>query len=786
MPLAITKISDETIDAEDLAQRIVGRGIFVTNARYTGSLDAAGVFTDDFGVEEENIVLREGHTRLANSGDVIIDDDLFLEREIFELDDSIINGVVLSTGNLDSINESNLDGIAASTSFGLVGDGQLETVNSPEPTFDAAVLTFDFIPDQEDLLFRFVFASDEYQRFANRQFNDAFAFFIDGPGVDNQNIATLQDTQFTDPEPPISINTLNNNLQAIVLDADADIDENIDDADVPELGGIDPNDPFPDPHDDDREFLLRNNIAPGGTVKQLHDFEFNRLTTILDARISGIQPNSTYSAKLVISDTFDEIFDSAVFIQDQDDVPITRFLNAVDDTANTLVNESITIDILANDVDPQRDDLTIIEFDQTSREGGAITLSDNGTPLDFTDDRLIYTPPANFVGTGDSADTFSYTISDSANPFNDPVNTDTATVNVNVFGEAPPTEIINDDNVFVVGGDPDNPFPEEVQIKLTLQGRSANFVNEIGVVIVDDEQNQINSVPPSDSRYVRELFLDSETVFSALRQDITVNINATRHLTFSPGDRLLFYMVQDDSTETVKERLDARRITPNVFFAIPEANTDNSNHLLVDQGNNSWTLRWEDLAGGGDSDFNDLIMTIEVSDQLLPTTGTGLQGERELIDLREEDPLAAQFLVQSDAAYQNTVGFYRIEDKNGTIRVSNVDGTTSVFSPGDEGYARAAVENTIVSFDRNGGSTPVLSGLVAPYIITNDDTEGFLNGNPRNLRGRLPLAFFPFTDANPDGVDHIRLLGDNTFGFEDLPDGGDFDFEDMVVEVDFL
>ncbi|MEM7717349.1 MAG: DUF4114 domain-containing protein, partial [Cyanobacteria bacterium P01_A01_bin.68] len=46
-------------------------------------------------------------------------------------------------------------------------------------------------------------------------------------------------------------------------------------------------------------------------------------------------------------------------------------------------------------------------------------------------------------------------------------------------------------------------------------------------------------------------------------------------------------------------------------------------------------------------------------------------------------------------------------------------------------------------------------------------------------------VYFSFLGANSDGVDHIRLLGDNTFGYEDLPDGGDFDYNDMIVKVDF-
>ncbi|MBU6230970.1 MAG: DUF4114 domain-containing protein, partial [Cyanobacteria bacterium REEB459] len=37
--------------------------------------------------------------------------------------------------------------------------------------------------------------------------------------------------------------------------------------------------------------------------------------------------------------------------------------------------------------------------------------------------------------------------------------------------------------------------------------------------------------------------------------------------------------------------------------------------------------------------------------------------------------------------------------------------------------------------------------------------------------------------ANPDKLDHIRLLGNNVFGFEDLGGGGDRDFNDMLVKV---
>ncbi|QKQ73186.1 DUF4114 domain-containing protein [Nostoc sp. TCL240-02] len=37
--------------------------------------------------------------------------------------------------------------------------------------------------------------------------------------------------------------------------------------------------------------------------------------------------------------------------------------------------------------------------------------------------------------------------------------------------------------------------------------------------------------------------------------------------------------------------------------------------------------------------------------------------------------------------------------------------------------------------------------------------------------------------ANPDKTDRIRLLGKNTFSFEDLPNGGDKDYNDIIVQL---
>jgi 3-phytase len=59
------------------------------------------------------------------------------------------------------------------------------------------------------------------------------------------------------------------------------------------------------------------------------------------------------------------------------------------------------------------------------------------------------------------------------------------------------------------------------------------------------------------------------------------------------------------------------------------------------------------------------------------------------------------------------------------------------------------------------------------------------NNSPANAQNytTLPVAYFSFGVANPDGAAHLKSFGNNTFGFEDLPAGvgvSDYDFNDTM------
>ncbi len=101
---------------------------------------------------------------------------------------------MLSSGDI-SLASPNTNTPNAGACNNKPGEPELNYLAGAFGTFDACALEFDVIPLCDTLRFRYSFGSDEYPEFANDDYNDAFAFFISGPGISGQpNIATLSGT----------------------------------------------------------------------------------------------------------------------------------------------------------------------------------------------------------------------------------------------------------------------------------------------------------------------------------------------------------------------------------------------------------------------------------------------------------------------------------------------------------------------------------------------------------------------------------------------------------------
>jgi len=118
--------------------------------------------------------------------------------------------------------------------------------------------------------------------------------------------------------------------------------------------------------------------------------------------------------------------------------PVNDSPQAVDDSATTIEDTSVNIDVLPND-NLGDTPTTIISVDGTTSQGGSAVINNNGTPGDPSDDFIDYTPAIDFSGN----DTFVYTIQDNDGE------TSTATVTVLVTG-VNDTPLAVDDNANTV------------------------------------------------------------------------------------------------------------------------------------------------------------------------------------------------------------------------------------------------------------------------------------------------------------------------------------------------
>jgi uncharacterized protein YkwD len=289
-----------------------------------------------------------------------------------------------------------------------------------------------------------------------------------------------------------------------------------------------------------------------------------------------------------------------------------------------------------------------------------------------------------------------------------------------------------------------------VNLKFTPLQRLGAGSDDLGVFVVDDAQGKIGTLLPGQDGYLKAALDRAQTIFSTLGGSF-FDPTVSRQLTFQADQRLQFFTVKDDTIDAAKATLALGGTVNNVVIG-------NSSLLPITAVGDKLNLAWTGTS-------SNLLLQAEISNQVLP--GTFLQDKVDIVNLSNQaGALAATFTVQSDAAYKNTVGFYTVDDAL-TGRVGNL-------LPTDAGYAQAAISRAVASINSVSGTAVVnsqnLNGgtILAPYIIANG-----------------AATYFAYIGANSDKVDHIKLLGDNRFGFEDLAGGGDRDYNDVILGVKF-
>lgn len=310
---------------------------------------------------------------------------------------------------------------------------------------------------------------------------------------------------------------------------------------------------------------------------------------------------------------------------------------------------------------------------------------------------------------------------------------------------------------------------EAVNLRFDWTQRSAGFNNEIGVYRVQDAAGKLGALAATDPGYATAALQASQVVFNSGQK-----AGARRELTFNAGDRLAFVLVQN---RTIAAQLaanpgNAAGQGPLAFFSVETANPDKFDHVRTQlQVSGAQSFAWEDLAGGGDKDFNDVVFRVGATAPGVLRAPTG-------------SPQRATFtLVGRSAMYQSEVGVFPVEDASGRI---------GSLHPGDSGYVQAALANgrrqMLFAQSQGAGAQATrdvpADGFLGMYIISNGNAEQILSNT--GLKGKnRPRAFLSFAAANEDAFDHFRSSNETDIGIEDKFRGGDRDFNDAVVRVTF-
>ena len=136
------------------------------------------------------------------------------------------------------------------------------------------------------------------------------------------------------------------------------------------------------------------------------------------------------------------------------------------------------------------------------------------------------------------------------------------------------------------------------------------------------------------------------------------------------------------------------------------------------------------------------------------------------------------FTVYREAALDSTVGFYVADTADGGIITDDLTGAT--IRPGEVGYEAAVLANQL-NVELTGQNNQVNT---FDAVINNGSYLGIfveVNAIDASVQNQL---FYSYQGSNSDGIDHIKQVGTNTFGIEDIAGGGDRDFNDVVVEFE--
>ncbi|MBL7941302.1 MAG: choice-of-anchor L domain-containing protein [Flavobacteriales bacterium] len=295
-----------------------------------------------------NILLGEGVTATNVTFNGMNGDMVTVQVGTFNGENTNVgfdSGMIMASGGITVVQgPNNSSGMTVDSGSGNTGstDPDFLDINPGYTANDWCVIEFDFTAVGDSVQFRYVWGSEEYMEWVNSSFNDVFAFFLSGPGIDGPytndaiNIALIPGTSSA-----VTIDNVNANVNAQYY--------------------VNGGDGFSEPEFSDPYFI-----------------QFDGFTVPLVAS-AEVQCGQTYHIKLACADSGDSILDCGVFIEEG------SFSSNALNIQGEVVDPPAFLPsgtILEGCVDGF---FTIFQPDETTADTLALTFSGSGTSgVDYT------------------------------------------------------------------------------------------------------------------------------------------------------------------------------------------------------------------------------------------------------------------------------------------------------------------------------------------------------------------------------------------------------------------
>ncbi len=300
-------------------------------------------------------------------------------------------------------------------------------------------------------------------------------------------------------------------------------------------------------------------------------------------------------------------------------------------------------------------------------------------------------------------------------------------------------------------------------VSLTLKSNSADL-NEIGYLV-------LNSADDPNSVSLADLLSKGQILFSSLATASNLSLGSTllsRDLQITNNQKILCFETKGTTLQQLAVgKTNLASLGSQFQFLTWSAQEGSKTASLTSNSGLSIELNLNKSAPG----LNALISCDQSFAPVLNTTALA------------DNLLTGSLSYNREASFNSTVGFYHVLDRNGSLYDSLTNRTldpTALLASDQARYRELALSEANRASALDGIATTNRQLVQKEFSVA-----GGAYYAPFAIVASTQQTYFAFAAANTDGVNHFKMMGANIFGLEDIHGGGDRDYNDLLVGINF-